>query len=199
MKTLLPLTFLLVSLSALTQVEPFVGSVVYAAANDDRGFVEPPLPDRVIIHSAPGFHRYEEAIGDDRRVVIYDLARGEQYTLVTLLGERIAILAPMESPAVLSSADAVENDALPICGWLAKSTTVNNSSVVYTPRWLSNHPMLPQCQGLVLEFTYPKSSLRLRAKEVKTESPNPEVFAIPAGYEVVTAEQLIELFGIDGD
>lgn len=199
MRTLMSLAFACITLSAAAQAELFIGTVVYTSTNDDRGYIEPPLPDEVIIHSMPGFHRYEEAIGADRRVVIYDLAKGEQYTLMTLLGERIAIRAAFEAPLAVSSLDAVGTDALPICGWPAVSVNLNNQSVVFTPRLISNHPNLPHCGGLVLEFTYPKSSLRLRAATVNPAAPDAALFAIPAGYTLITAEELLEVFGIEGD
>ncbi|MGF1565146.1 MAG: hypothetical protein ACFCUH_07240 [Flavobacteriales bacterium] len=199
MKTLLSLAFACITLSSAAQAEMFSGTVVYTRTNDDRGYIEPPLPNEVVIHSAPGYHRYEEAIGADRRVVIYDLAKGEQYTLMTLLGERIAIRAPFETASAVSSMDAVLTDALPICGWPATSVNINKQSVVYTPRLLSNHPNLPQCGGLVLEFTYPKSSLRFRAATVSTQAPDAALFTIPAGYTLITAEELLEVFGIDGE
>ncbi len=199
MKTLLSLALIGIAYAASAQAEPFVGAVVYTPTNDDRSYIEPPLPDEVVIHSTQGFHRYEEAIGDDRRVVIYDVAKGEQYTLMTLLGEKIAIRAPFELPAAVSSIDAATIDALPICKWPAKSTVIGDQTVVYTPLLLSNHPTLPKCGGLVLEFTYPKSNLRLRAVTVNAELPNADLFTIPAGYTVITAEELLEVFGIEGD
>lgn len=201
MKTLLSLIFACITLGAAAQAEPFIGTVVYTPTNDDSGFIEPPLPDEVVIHSAPGFHRYEEAIGTDRRVVIYDLANGEQYTLMTLLGEKLALRAPYTPPAVAAAMDATVVDALPICGYPAQTVYMSNHyyGVVFTPRFLSNHPNLPQCGSLVLEFTYPKSTLRLRAATVNTGAPDAALFTIPAGYTVITAEELLEVFGIEGD
>lgn len=181
---------------------PFVGTITYAAIDDDRPETDlPTVPDTIRAVFQGDRYRYDEITTKGIRTVLTDTENSEQYILFNLLGQYIALISPPEAleETLRKRNRPFENHpqtALPIAGMTAASMTHDGQTLLFAVGFDAVHPNLPTAPGPVLEFTYPKSNVRFRAIEVNEGFVEKSAFAIPEKYKKLTTEELQLMFGL---
>lgn len=186
---------------ASAQESTFRGSITYLPVSDDRPESDvTKVPESILVYGGDAGFRYEERLSGTSRVIITNSVQSEQHIMFEMLGQKLALVAPVvTASAPVSALDESSVEALPINGYKAISVQVGRDRVICSPEHSFNHPNLPQVQGLVLEFTHAASGVRFRATEINEGQPERRLFTVPSDYNIVTAEELQSVFGMSDE
>ncbi len=191
---------LLASVRAQTPLPDFQGVITYLPMSDDYAESDTrTTPDRIIVSSGSHGVRYEEVLGEDRRVVLTFPEREVQYVLFTFLGKRLALISPITDNPAIGALDVTTSDALPIAGSPAERITTNGETIIYSTKHRLNAAQLPTAPGLVLEFNYQNTGMRFQASQIDEQIPDDALFKIPADYQITSLEELQQIFGLQED
>lgn len=182
------------------QRKAFAGSVTYEPISDDRSEMDGlRVPTRIEFIALGTKVRYTEHVEGVSRTVISNYETRQQHVLFDLFGQKLALVAPLIDPSevhppVIGEEGQLPHDALPVAGYPGKTIVIDGQTVVFSDRYLLRDPSLPAVPGLPLEYTIPKTNVRLRATSISEDIPSDTHFLIPPDYTVVTPEEMQQMF-----
>ncbi len=204
----LPLTLSLIFIAFGSSIgmvgqDAFTGSIRYTPMSDDRPESDVRrIPEAITVYSNGQRFRYEETVNGETRVVISDFANNNQFTLITMLGQKIALKSPeevikeMKKRPVLANVDDHSQVSLPIAGCKTYSTMVQDAPYMYTPEFNFFFPGMPTLPGACLGFVYSKSSVMFIAKEIISGHVADDLFTVPENYTIMNHDELGAMFGL---
>lgn len=183
--------------------DAFTGSIRYTPVSDDRPESDVKrIPEAITIYSDGQRFRYEETVNGETRVVISDFAKNSQFTLITMLGQKIALKSPedvikeMKKRPILANVDDHSQVSLPIARRKTYSTMVQEVPYMYTPEFNFFFPGMPALPGACLGFVYSKSSVMFVANEIKAGDVSDDLFMVPENYTIMNHDELGAMFGL---
>ena len=214
MKNRIMLLLLALALTSVMNAQSdFEGSITYKIAYlslpDELKEMEAMLPKKVVKYYKGSQVRVEQSTaGMGQQIVITDYDKITGVLLMDFLGNKIAMAMPAED---LKAAKTLGNDCKAsykkdtktIAGYKCKKVLIERDDfpapviMYYTNKWKNKEMEYGSLKGLPLEMTIYKEGIQMKfsATHVQEETVENEMFSVPDGYEIVTADDLMELFG----
>ena len=214
MKNRIMLLLLALALTSVMNAQSdFEGSITYKIAYlslpDELKEMEAMLPKNVVKYYKGSQVRVEQSTaGMGQQIVITDYEKITGVLLMDFLGNKIAMTMPAED---LEAAKTLGNeckasykkDTKNIAGYKCKKVLIERDDfpapviMYYTNKWKNKELEYGSLKGLPLEMTIYKEGIQMKfsATHVQEETVENEMFSVPDGYEIVTADDLMELFG----
>lgn len=183
--------------------------ITYLSLPDELKDMETMLPKSVVKYYKGSQVRVEQTTGGmGQQVVITDYEKLSGILLMDFLGNKVAMTMPSED---LESAKTLgdeckadyKKDTKEIAGHKCKKVLIERDDfpapviMYYSTKWANKEMEYGPLKGLPLEMTVYREGIQMKfsATNVQEETVENEMFAVPEGYEVVTSDDLMELFG----
>jgi hypothetical protein len=214
MKTRILTLLLAIALAPVMNAQSeFEGSInydiTYLSLPDELKEMEAMLPKSVTKYYKGSQVRVEQSTaGMGQQVVVTDYEKMTGMLLMDFLGNKVAMTMPkedLEAAAVLGKEckTTYKKESKDIAGLKCKKVLVERAdfpspvTIYFSTKWSNPEMEYGDLKGLPLEITLFKEGIQMKlsATSVQEEAVADIMFEVPEDYEVVTADDLMELFG----
>lgn len=197
-------------MNAQSEFEGFINyDITYLSLPDELKEMEAMLPKAVIKYYKGSQVRVEQSTaGMGKQVIVTDYENMTGMLLMDFLGNKVAMTMPkedLEAAVQLGKKckSTYKKDSKEIAGLKCKKVLIERAdfpspvTIYYSTNWSNPEMEYGDLKGLPLEITLFKEGIQMKlsATNVQEEGVDQVMFEVPAEYEIVTADDLMELFG----